>query len=105
MHRLLLLGAAAAAAAAADGAAAAAAPRRGGGGGGGGGSGGSGGSVSCPRPLFLPRSHAVAAAAAPAACRSKGARVINTSFVLTEFNLALRDAIGNGTAAGVFFAG
>lgn len=44
------------------------------------------------------------------ACRprsrsSKGARVINTSFVLTEANAALRDAIRNGTASGVFFAG
>lgn len=38
-------------------------------------------------------------------CRSKGARVINTSFVLTEANAALRDAIRNGTASGVFFAG
>jgi len=31
--------------------------------------------------------------------------IINTSFVLQEYNLALRDAIGNGTAAGVFFSG
>lgn len=36
---------------------------------------------------------------------NKGARVINTSFVLTEPHEALRDAIANGTTAGIFFAG
>lgn len=37
--------------------------------------------------------------------RSRGAKVINTSFVLTGENAPLREAIGNGTQAGVFFAG
>lgn len=40
-----------------------------------------------------------------ALCRAKGAKVINTSFVLTEKNVPLMEAVGNGTAAGVFFAG
>jgi hypothetical protein len=39
------------------------------------------------------------------ACRKQGARVINTSFELAKDNLALREAVQNATAAGVFFAG
>lgn len=42
-------------------------------------------------PLFLPH-------------RSKGARVINTSFEMQTVNLALKNAIGAATAAGIFFA-
>jgi hypothetical protein len=37
--------------------------------------------------------------------RSKGARVINTSFVIGSKNQPLMDAIQQGTAAGVFFSG
>ncbi|KAI3427426.1 hypothetical protein D9Q98_010341 [Chlorella vulgaris] len=37
-------------------------------------------------------------------CTSKGARVINTSFEMQTVNLALKNAIGAATAAGIFFA-
>ena len=37
--------------------------------------------------------------------RSKGARIINTSFVIREKNRPLMEAIQQGTAAGVFFSG
>ena len=54
--------------------------------------------IHAPRACLWPR-------ALPPACRSKGARVINTSFELATENVPLREAIGNATAAGVFFAG
>ena len=35
-------------------------------------------------------------------CRSRGAKVINTSFVMGELNVPLMEAVGNATQAGVF---